>query len=65
MSGERLQDHWSSGILFKCHHNPGLALTNFMARSNFVTFNYIYIGFKWENVTVMDSLAVTWNLVYI
>ena len=43
MSGERLQDHWSSGILFKCHHNPGLALTNFMARSNFVTFNiYIY-----------------------
>ena len=33
ISGERLQDHWSSGI----NDDPGMTLTYFTARSNLVT----------------------------
>ena len=33
ISGERLQDHWSSGI----NDDPGVTLTYFMARSNLET----------------------------
>ena len=35
------------------NYYPGLTLTYFMARSNFTTK-----AFKWENVTMMDSLEI-------
>ena len=40
-------------FIFCSNHDSGLALTYFMARSNFATKVFI-----WENVTMMDSLEI-------
>ena len=51
---ETLYDHQiPKPFIFCTNYDPGLTLTYFMTRSNFVTKAFI-----WENVTMMDSLEI-------